>query len=273
MTAGISKFLFGSDATVNDYSKDESVSIVGDNNIVADTLVTNDFTSETSLMEYLFVNDYAYIQAITDSDDKVIIYAVTNREGDFNPTLHLPIGYDITLGENRFIELDEFDQEPEWVRSFLGAHNFYYSEEYYFGNPGYYQTYIFALAGAGFLGLDSDSNTDLVVPPGRRNVDSANLDDPDVNEFRNKALINTYVVTSPLLGSRYEFNGTQFGPDDIQVRVLKSTQKNLSKEKMLINIDKLSTEVNISIFKNLLGEPAIVQAYYLSKEPFPPSGW
>ena len=86
---------------------------------------------------------------------------------------------------------------------FTGAHNFYYSEEYYFGNPGYYQSWIFALSGSGFLGLNYENSENFVVPPGRRNIENVDIKEEDIKIFRSKAIINTYTITSPLLNFDY----------------------------------------------------------------------
>ena len=166
--------------------------------------------------EHTFVNKYCYVQAITDPEGTVLLYSVTTRRSDFRPTLVLgPYSLDnrslkIRLGRTRFAEIEPF-AKPQKVRSTVGARRFYYYEEYYFGNPAKYQTFLFGIGDAGYSHRDH---------PGIPVVCSKAIGEPAIREFRQNAVINTYTVTASLLIAEDLLKGFWFGADHDQVRVI-----------------------------------------------------
>jgi hypothetical protein len=54
-------------------------------------------------------------------------------------------------------------RSPGQAAAWLGAHNWHYFEPYYFGNPGYYQNFVFSIndAGVGIPPFDSDYMRDF----------------------------------------------------------------------------------------------------------------
>lgn len=169
---------------------------------------------QRDFIEYIFaLGKLGYVQALTDDNGRVLAYSVTTRSKKFNPTLSLgPYSLNsrrvtIVLGKSRFSDLDQLDTEPECVVCTVGAHDYYYSEKYYFGNPGHYQSYCFSLIQAGYV--------DQVCPM----VEAKDLrvNHPAIQTFRQKGSINTFTITTPRWAE--ELNEAVFGPNYNQVRV------------------------------------------------------
>ena len=166
--------------------------------------------------EDTFVNKYCYVQAITDPVGTVVLYSVTTRRKDFSPTLVLgPYALDnhsskIRLGRTRFAELESF-AKPQSITSNIAARRFYYYEEYYFGNPGKYQTFLLGIGDAGYCHRDH---------PGIPVVCGEAIGNSAVREFRQNAVINTYAVSAPLLIAKDLLKGFWFGANRDQVRVV-----------------------------------------------------
>ncbi len=181
---------------------------------------------EGDMIEYIFVHDFFYVQAFTNSKNKVIAYSVTTRSKDFNPELTLgPYSVDnnavtVKLGITKFSELNKLDTKPGDIFTYLGAHTFYYSEEYYFGNPGNYQTFYFTLNQSGYMGIEYESDKFFEYPPylGDKEV---SINDPEIKQFRENAIINTYTVSSTSELFHRDFIGSlECGPHYHTVRVL-----------------------------------------------------
>jgi hypothetical protein len=172
------------------------------------------------------------VQAITDKADKVIGYSVTSRDKDFNPKFAL---FNIYLGKSTFKDINkEFGgkRDPEWLISNLGAHDIFYTEGYYLGNPGYYQSFFFSMSMVGYSKENDFSpipdyvSSDLDMNFGALN---SNALPPDVKALvdNNTNIINTYTVLSPFVSINdissirkvgvYDY---LFGPDKNQVRLL-----------------------------------------------------
>jgi len=202
-------------------------------------------SEKTDIKEYVFIDKNYYVDVIIDKNGKVLMYSVTTRSKTFNPTT--PEG-EIVLGKTRFVKLviDDFFGEPDEVISVLGAHDYFYTEGYYWGNPMNYQTYYYSNSDAGYNDYD---DYDFVIGPdyipdyienGQSRTFEAWLDeavsdsgpkykkDKEIMKFRlkNTNLINTYTVTAPFvtIGDIAEFvQETKsfyfLGPDKNQVRV------------------------------------------------------
>jgi len=172
------------------------------------------------LTEYIFVNKYCFVQALTDKNDQVLAYSITTRKSDFNPRLMLNINpvVDVTLGKTKFKELP--DVRVDNIVSYLGAHDFYYHEAYYFGNPGNYQTFIFTLNESGYAGIEEELEFYTFIPPSKDFKEKILISDPEIQEFRNEAIINTFTVSSPGKFFGESLNNFRFGPDYNQIRIL-----------------------------------------------------
>lgn len=84
--------------------------------------------------EYIFINKYFYLQAITDENETVLAFSVTTRVKDFNPTLVLgPYHEDmktlrIVLGQSQYSELNSPITSwggPEVIFPAIGFHDFF----------------------------------------------------------------------------------------------------------------------------------------------------
>ncbi len=183
--------------------------------------------------EYIFVNELFYTQAITDNNDKVLAFSITTRSKSFNP--EVPLFNEIRLGETSFSELKKQSRlflEADHLISYLGAHDLFYSEGYYLGNPGGYQTYFFSMSRSGYINY-----SEYAMPPSmylseefaKSKSYTINITKQDINEYvtDNTNIINTYTVVGPFVemeqiqeireGSPFFY---LFGPDNNQVRLL-----------------------------------------------------
>lgn len=119
-------------------------------------------------IEFIFYNKYSIIQVVTDNKETTLAYSVTSLKEGFNPEITLPTmsqGQEevkIKLGKTKFIDLNELPSSPS-VQSWVGAHDYYYGERYYFGNPGFYLTYIFSsnhMAGGSIPNFDLNNDVE-----------------------------------------------------------------------------------------------------------------
>lgn len=234
----------------------------------------SEITEEVSedINEYVFGSENYYVQALTDMTNKVIAYAVTTRQEDFNPTITIlqNAAYqkdrktimattDIMLGKSTFSDLNKdleniYLDRPDKILVNIGARRFYYQEEYYFGNPGNYQSYFFVINDAGIQNFDK-------IPSSFFESTDVDVQDPEVSEFRKESRFNTFQVTAPLEGfNNSELRKYMAGPDSDQMRVIPESllQKATPKKEQLMNLERLSTEVDIQVFVDILGNPLVV---------------
>lgn len=190
-----------------------------------------------SLEEYVYVHKYFYIQAVTDANGGVLFFSVTRRRKEFRPQVWgQEVGWSpdrstgvLQLGKFAFARLKDVGT-PDGARSWLGANRFHFSESYYFGNPGSYQTYILGLNQAGFMDDSTKSAISLLGAEERLGALGDAQDDDEVKaflnreeirEFRSKARPNLYGVASQRTGYRSLGFIETVGPDYGQVRVLR----------------------------------------------------
>ncbi|MDH4164351.1 MAG: hypothetical protein OEW15_16940 [Nitrospirota bacterium] len=221
------------------------------------------------IKEYIFGNQYFYLQVLADTSGRVLAYGVTTRKADFNPSFRIlehaftgdksapedikkavPLAFNIILGKTRF---GDFPHTPENITANLGARRIHYHEEYYFGNPGDYQSYFIGVNDSGYVDIDHD-NMDFFF---NKEIDPT---DKKVEAFRKKSTINTFFVTFPLGGDEPALREHLIGPNYDQVRVIPdatATTKE-TKRSLLSKMKSLSTEVNIQLYINLFGQPLII---------------
>lgn len=184
--------------------------------------------------EYIFAHEYFFVQAITDLDEKVLGYSVTTLDSSFNPKV---VFFDLYLGKSTFSDLkDEFGGlgEPDWLISVVGAHDFFYTEGYYIGNPGGYQSFFFSSTQAGYIGSQEEFEVPFFEYYESPNLD---MDFSSITEnklpdnikkawLENNNIINTYTVLGPFVSIndikeiRDDHKYYLFGPDHNQVRLL-----------------------------------------------------
>jgi len=171
--------------------------------------------------EYIFVNKYFYLQAITNNEGLVLYFSVTTKDENFKPTFITPDqSRKITLNASTFQNFspevttttDKFigtSYSPE-CSGYMGAHDFYYYEIDYMGNPGKYQTAVVGLNDAGNIKAEPNY-VDL--------NDCKNIS----NMQRKNMVINTYGEFGAFENSPFpEENKRDFklGVDNNEVRVL-----------------------------------------------------
>lgn len=200
--------------------------------LLGQPIYINDFDD---VREYIFVNDLFYVQSITDKNNKVIAYSVTTTAEDFNP--EVPLFEGIKLGKSKFTDLNTKENSyntPNWIISFLGAHDLFYSEGYYLGNPGGYQSVFFSITESGFINYKEYKEPPYYESPTInfpfKRLMGFNLEQPkELSEFRkiNTNIINTYSVLGQFVTPndflkirKGSANYYLFGPNYNQVRLL-----------------------------------------------------
>jgi hypothetical protein len=165
--------------------------------------------------EYVYVMEKCYVAAVTDPNEKVAVFSVTTTHKAFSPVLRFWTGTSeatVKLGCTKFSELQEMGISDGVVTSGFGNRRVLYKEEYYLGNPGLYQKYIFGINDAGLPseGHDITSFNDGVE----------RSDDPRVQAHRRDAAINTYAIGAPFFDASSMQLERWIGADLDQVRLL-----------------------------------------------------
>lgn len=195
---------------------------------------------DKSQKEYIFVDEDFYVQAITDRLGKVLLYAVTIRKKDFNPSFDSPAYLSsrnekdkAVLGKSNIKEIATGDN-PLICFGFVGmTANSFYFEEYSFGNVSFYQKYLYGVNDAGYLNkeglpyyLASLELENKLQPKERRNDEQDNeIEIYDCNsipdQIRRKTVINTFVVVSRDIGLNvYDEIKFQIGADRLKTRLI-----------------------------------------------------
>jgi hypothetical protein len=156
------------------------------------------FTHMTTLgIEHIYVTRHALMHIILSSiDGTVVRWAVTTTDVNFRPMFRLPPmdstgkRWTIRLLATSFAEITE---QPLRTHSCIGARRIRYSERYYFGNPGAYQTYLLAYNDAGVGELNTTGeliarstviNTFGVEGPHGDDQENDHWNGPDVDQIR-----------------------------------------------------------------------------------------
>lgn len=198
---------------------------------------------------YIFDVRPIFVAAYVDENGKVLAYSVTSPDTRINPVLILPSmsadsneDREIILGKTRFSDLDKLIGEPFDIAGNCGARRISYDEQYYFGNPGNYQYFIFSFNDMGLstglwqvnengigpseaegVTLLCDLSSDAPQVPSvlsgdiMQDCENCNLHTDKVKKIRQE-IINTYTVTAPFVDSSQLGQG--FGPDSDQMRIL-----------------------------------------------------
>lgn len=198
---------------------------------------------------YIFDVSPLFVAAYVDADGKVLAYSVTSPNTKINPSIVFPsmssdtdADTEIILGKTRFSDLDKLIGLPFDIAGNCGARRISYDEQYYFGNPGNYQYYIFSFndmgLSTGLWDVDEDGSqpseiegvtwlcdleTDSPQVPYEltgnimQDCENCNLHTEKVKKIR-REIINTYTVTAPFVDSSQL--GPRFGPDSDQMRIL-----------------------------------------------------
>jgi hypothetical protein len=216
---------------------------------------TDEFrAAQREYWESVWIDRDFYVHAFSkQEDDAIVAFSVTTRHRRFHPRLVAPgytveersklmrrLGFsaknrplfDVRLGRTTFGELGPPGSTDAWV----GAHNMYYSEAHWYGNPGNYQWYVFSVNDAGvyetqdvhMIGtvMSEDGQWDFAWGFG------SGTDPPyeamhGWQQFRQRARINTYTVLAPSLllhdyppGGDLTTHPTRYGPSSEHVRTV-----------------------------------------------------
>lgn len=172
--------------------------------------------------EYLFVTSSFCVQAITDYDDRVTMYAVTTLKDDFRPTFAYWAGNHtetITLGRTLFSQCGQpAPVQPSQIFAYIYAGSYVYFELHYLAAPGNYQTMILAnnYLGHPTLAFGADLPDSFLSAFGRvQKVKRSSL-----ANFRRTTTINTFGMFAPGYGElpRQYANGLDWlGPKGWEV--------------------------------------------------------
>lgn len=187
--------------------------------LLGDPIFVN-YSSDRKNIEYIFVTSSYFVQAITNSDDKVLEYAVTSRDKDFNPTFKnqaIP-QFRVTLGISHYQDLINSGYQPDQCYGFLGntAPSFYF-EQYPADNTTDYQTYFVGFNDTGY----SDGGTEIPTEKATKS-DCVGVS----QQFRTNAVVNTYAVLSRAVNGvealNIDFRDRYIGPNRVQMRLLEN---------------------------------------------------
>jgi len=197
-----------------------------------------------ALIERVHVLSSVHVQTVADAEGSVVRYAVTVTDRRFHPTFLLGVAGNtpganrVRLGHTRF---GDITHRPVGVAVNLGARRVGYQEEYYFGNPGFYQTFHLAINDAGYLATSS-LDWPAVHNEQMRRTDRlpAEAGDPFLllpatQAFRHSAVVNTFAVTTAHL-SDSPLAQIALGPDLDQVRLLSGHQPRIGARDQLATL-------------------------------------
>lgn len=168
------------------------------------------YSEDRKVKTYIFIDDQYYVQATTNSEDKVISYAITTRTEDFNPTLSLGI-YKLTLGKTTLAEIVK--ETPFECRGFMGntAASYYY-ESIQADSLSHYLALGYGYNDAGYNNKNMSS---LAVLSDFKLLEEKNTDKYDCNtistDFRKKFTINTFIVMSNNPDNDFEYGVSRHG--------------------------------------------------------------
>lgn len=144
------------------------------------------FSKNGQYKELIYIEDDFYAQIISDMRDKVLAYAVTMKDKEFQVPIEVA-GKEIVLNKSTFSSINDELSKANNCYHFLGnTAPSYYFQEHYLGNPGKYQTYLFginsAAEGSDLPKSDRWGTTECQA------IDLTSLD---------KSMPNTFMVLSP----------------------------------------------------------------------------
>src|SRR6266496_35792 len=179
---------------------------------------TNPNYERRKFVEYVFVDEYFYLDAIADLQGKVLYFAVTIRDQSFNPTFKKQV-FQIQLGRSTYSDIPG---RPQAAQGCFGANWFAYYETRYFGRPGAYQEFGFGLNTAGYYPKSS-------LEACRRLRSTAHnchgtLSDQEIESMidgNKDEVFNTYAASAPGIQIT-DYAHVILGVNDGQVRILNS---------------------------------------------------
>ncbi|MFA6160834.1 MAG: ETEC_3214 domain-containing protein [Patescibacteria group bacterium] len=242
--------------------------IAGDK-ISGNKIVNYPNSTVTKIKEYVFINSYCSIIALTDEYEKILAYSITSLDESFHPELQLNNYYGIKatstgdfesktdtlnfkLGETTFKEIEDLYGEAT-TTGVMGVNTFYYEESYYLARSGNYQTQIFSINENG-IGLEQLHDD----PPYYINPEYRDSKKNEIENFRKITSPNTYTITEPFFNIADTLENHEFGPMKMQINLLSKNLRSVDKTYLLNSIKSLHPQANISSFIKLFGEPDFI---------------
>jgi len=189
-------------------------------------------TEGRTIHEDIYVLTTGYVQTLSAIDGTVLRYSITATHPRWRPRLGQEAverrdgRFGIRLCKTRFADLAF---APEQLELSLGARLAWYQERYYYGNPGYYQQYIFSFSSAGTWKYIDDQSLNaalegvpgLILSGGGQSAPPVEdlLKQPELASFRARTRINTYTVVGPH-DRGAELEEWSLGPNPDLVRIL-----------------------------------------------------
>jgi len=186
-------------------------------------------TDRQAVTELIYRTRHAWVQLLTDEEGAVVRFSITVTDEKFKfKTDELTLNHlRVKLGHSCFADIQAPFAEPDGYSLRVGAHNYEYSEAYYFGNPGNYQHFILSHNDSGTGRFDGSAGggpqwCDLGFLKFR---DPPRPDHPVFDPKASYAAhfrVNTTINTLTILGPSRNLSdlAEPRGPDSNQVRVL-----------------------------------------------------
>jgi hypothetical protein len=163
----------------------------------------NEFSSEQI---YLYSGNW--VQLVHDDKGKVLLLAVTDCSSDSKQTIETPVYGNQSADAAGTVTLNETTLAEAGMGSpdyFIGAHDVYFFEEYFRGNPGQYKEWAVGFSDAcplqafspDFATLEQAISRESVLGQDKRTWAVDWKEDADIAEFRSTARITTYAETAP----------------------------------------------------------------------------
>lgn len=173
--------------------------------------------SSTGLDEYIFVHPLYYVQALVQNNTgKVMAYGVTARTEDFYPPLIIGADRQIAIGEKSFTdlatEITDGNQPDSCYYNLGNTATSYFFESFYFGNPGYYQTYLIGINSSAIYKNGQFPDTDNRLNPTCADMKAESLSASYPNSY--------LVLNADMSIEDYPFDEFSLGPNAVQVRTL-----------------------------------------------------
>ena len=176
--------------------------------------------------EYIFKRQGYWVQAITDDEGSVDLYAVTSCDETFKPRIrNSPSGRLIQLRETTFKKAHDGDI-PRLHYFISGATaNSYFFEGAYLANPGNYQTIFWGYNDACSNNWDEETGLYHVESHLEEYESGVNTEQSVIDIFRSKNSFNTFAVSSPSADIEELLEEFQIGVDRIQARVYRPVEE------------------------------------------------
>ena len=169
-------------------------------------------------IEYVFVDEYFYLDAIADADGKVLYFAVTIRDKSFNPTFKNQV-FQVTLGISKYSDIPG---RPRSAQGCYGANWFAYYETKYFGRSGAYEDFGFGLNSAGYSTMSSPrAYSGLLSTTHNCHGTLSDQEIESVKDLSADEVFNTYAVSAPVIQIT-DYAHIILGVNYDQVRILNS---------------------------------------------------